>query len=271
MTRRVALLGFALVLSTAGCTWIVGSGRDLASGIVEGLARGALKDSTRIALDSVATRTGRSVARALGNEIAPVVDTTLAGLLARSRGSLLITSDSLEARLRGPLRQAIGATVRSSIAGGTAQLRADADPTVEAWASAADRALRPVLARAAAEAVDSASVRLARHLNTDLGVAAETVTARVVRTIDRNNQDSDTWKELRRTLAIVGGIVLLALGLFAAWLWRERGKSHKALEAVAHVINRQQYEYLKPTIKEEARKQDIEGWLNSFLGKHDLL
>jgi hypothetical protein len=267
---RLPLLATAIVLSVGGCTWILGSGRDLGTGLADGIRRAAMRDSARWAIDSLAMRSGRSVGRALGAEIAPVVDSSVAGLLLRTRGSLLETSDSLAGRLRGPVADAGARAVRRAIAGGTAQLRADADPTVEAWSSAVDRELRPRLVRTVSEATDSASSRLAYHLRTDLSESFESLMVRSVRAADRESSKSKITIELRRTLAIAGGLVLLGLVLFAAWLWRDRRKGRRSLAAVARVINRPDNEYLKPRIREEAKSQGVEGWLNDFLQNNGL-
>ncbi len=280
--------GLVLGLGLGGCAAI---GKPIGRGALAGAQSYVRtepgRDSVRAMIDTLLAHTGRSSQPVLDTATTRLLakaqlalDTATSRLSAAEEHALLRTRDSLTAVLRGQWSDALAQLARSGVHGAGEQGSLELARLILGLRGTIMPHLDSAVSIAAAHAIDSISSRFAMRLSGDLRaglvLVADTV-ARVgaraaVQAAGTAAPQTPLWKRVTKIAGFaIGGLILAALILAAAWLYRERKRKEEMLSVVTEEIHRSGDENLKSRIKMRATQRQIEGTLRSYLVEHKLL
>ncbi|MFL5402004.1 MAG: hypothetical protein ACJ8BF_04225 [Gemmatimonadales bacterium] len=281
MNRREAWLSLAaglIAVNASGCS-LTGAGRSAGRGMIEGVhqRRDTVAQITGQVLDTVTGRITRSVRDSLRPEIRNLVAqaTDTATLVLNGWATQL--QSRLAAYVAGTLRDSLGSMVAStSVVAGNSIQRA-----LRLWMGEITSGLRRDLPPSLGMATDSAvghglaSVdaalqgRLRATVLNLVAAAADTVRLRAQQASDSITPGVfQRIRNLGAQVLIPMGLAILVAGGVVYWQFRKR---QKILEVIATEIRNQGDETLKQSIKERAEQNKVEGDLNQFLRKRNLV
>jgi hypothetical protein len=286
------ILSTVIVLGSVGCAAI---GKPIGRGALAGAQRYVRtepgRDSVRAMIDTLLAHAGRSSQPVLDTATTRLLvkaqlalDTATARLSAAEERVLVRTRDSLTAVLRGEWSDALAKLARAGVQGAGQQGTIELARIVLGLRTEMDRQLITHLdnavAAAAGNAIDSISSRFAVRLSTDLRAGLVLVADTVARVGARAAVESagstapktSAWKRATKiAIYAIGGVILAALILAAAWLYNERRRNREMLAVVTEEIHRSGDSKLKSRIKTRATQRQIEGALRDFLVEKKLV
>lgn len=289
--RSLLCLAPVLVMLAGGCASLDRTAGRLGSSAGGGLvrsARGGLEnDSTQAALRMLAAAAVGGLGEGISRDVTPALKDAARRVFGTGEGFLANARDTVSLALSGPVNRAIQQLIRDNSAALASSLGREIDPlvtrvgtsvrgqlalTFDQVGADAQRTLVPVLETA----VDRMAVRLAENTKSGgpLRTAIDSAVASAVRT-GIQSAHKETQSITRKAAPWAGGALAVVLGGVIFWLVRERQRSQKALRAIGEAVKNLDdpgaREAVKNVIKTTARKQRIDGYLHSFLEKHQLL
>lgn len=272
--RRLPVLLCVSALALAGgCfkKW----GRDLGGAAVE-----TVQDRSAGLLGPLRDSIFAIAGRTYDDSLRPRLDASVAGVLDTVELRTARLEDSLADFVEDRLNEALRALVDSNIT----HLRDSVRRSVSVWSAELARSVRrdliPLVGAAADSAANRALVRLNASLAGPLGetlirivtAAADTIIEKAQGAVGEQREEFQSlFDRIGRTGGIiVGGILLLLVGALVVVFINARN-SRRALEAVTSVVRDRGSADLRNAIRNEASDRRVEGWLNGYLRKKNLL
>ena len=226
--------------------------------------------------DSIVAVAGRTY----DDSLRPRIDATVAGVL----DTLEFRTARLEDSLAGFVEDRLNDALRTLLDSNMTALRSAMRRSVRIWigelSRSARRDLLPLVSEVADSATNRALVRLNANLEGPLGetlvrivsTAADTIIRKAQGAVGEERENFESlFDRIGRTggLVIGGILILLVAGLTVMFV--NARNSRRALQAVTSVVRDRGSRDLRSAIKEAANDQRIEGWLNNYLRKKNLL
>ena len=279
-TFNQAVPGLALAVLLTGCAAI-------GSKAVEGVnaRRDTLASAIRPAAKAFVTEAGK----AFEDSVKERLVRTTGAVGDRLEETLRHASDSLEHRIRriedslawfvgNPAKDAVGSLMTPNLDLLRASLRKSLGIWVSDLSHALDSLLPEVTANLTERATNRATAALARNVDTTgaLGLALVRLGDRVVRQAveairDESNKTDKTPWWVWATVAVVGVLVICAVGTFILALRRAARRDQTSLRLMARAIQERGDKTLARRVETLAVEHGVESDLHKFLERHRLL